>query len=117
MIRAILRWLFKKEYAEAKALIESAKALPVRYVKYETYGIDTIQFLDPMQEIIKSTQFKFWLFERKAEYDKLIKYGTVANREMNIGRSMAIDELLADCVSFDTKYREILAEQATNAKV
>lgn len=117
MIRKLLKWIFKKEYSEALALLENAKSIPARYVKYEVYKIDSLQFLEPMQEIIKSPYFKFWLLERKGEYDKLIKYGTVINRDMNIGRAMAIDEILSDCVTFDTKYHELIEEQGKNAQI
>ena len=117
MIRKFFKWLFAKEYKEALALLESARAVPVKYVKYETYSFDSLRFLEPMQETIKSPYFKFWLLERKSEYDRLVKYGTVINRESNIGRSMAIDEILADCATFETKYRELIDEQAQNAKI
>ena len=117
MIRRLLKWLFAKEYAEARALIENAKALPVRYVKYESYNMDTMQFLIPIQEIIKSSYFRFWLLERKAKYSEAIKYGTIEDRDLNIGRAMAIDQIFIDCVNFETKYRELLEGQAENAKV
>lgn len=117
MIRWLLKWLFRKEYKEALRLVESARSIPVRYVKYDTYKMDSLEFLGPMQDTIKSPLFKFWLFERKAECERLIKYGTLNNRDMNIGRAMLIDELLADCVGFETKYRELIEEQAQNAKI
>jgi hypothetical protein len=112
MIRFFLNWLFKKQYAEARQLLDAAKALPARFVKYDHYDMATMRFLQPIQEIIKSVFLKFWLLERRAEYERLIKYGDLINREMNIGRAMAIDELLKDCQAFESKYNEILIEES-----
>ncbi len=118
MIRRFLKWIFKKEYAEAMVLVEQARSLPARYVKYESYSMKSLQFLDPLQSIIKNVYFKFWLLERRANYFEAIKYGDLTNREMNIGRAMAIDELLnVDCMNFEKDYRELIEEQARDAKI
>jgi hypothetical protein len=117
MIRWMLKWVFKKEYSEALKLLEAAQAIPLRYVKYDTYKLDSLQFLEPMQETIKSTYVKYWLFSRRDEYERLIKYGTAINRDQNIGRAMAIDELLLDLAGFGAKYRELIEEQAKDAKI
>ena len=109
----LFRWIFKRELAEVAAITKAAKEyFNVQYVKYETFGMDSEAFLFPVQMIIKSPVFLFWVLERKRQYEDLIKYSTPANRENNLGRAMAMDEMLKDMKTFETKYREILAEKA-----
>jgi hypothetical protein len=109
MIKKLLRWLFKKEYQEAKDLIEQAKAYNNKvFINYTRYPLDSKEFILGVQLIINSEFLTIWLNERKLTYDSLVKYGTVVNRENNIGRSMAIDELLKDADTFKSCYKELL---------
>jgi hypothetical protein len=109
----LFRWLFRRELAEVTAITKAAKEyFNVQYVKYETFSMDSEAFLFPIQSICKSAALLFWVLERKRQYEDLIKYGTPANRENNLGRAMAMDEMLKDMRTFETKYLEILAEKA-----
>ena len=109
----LFRRIFKRELAEVAAITKAAKEhFNLQYVKYETFNMESEAFLFQVQMIIKSPVFLFWVLERKRQYEDLIKYGTPTNRENNLGRAMAMDEMLRDIKTFETKYRELLAEKA-----
>jgi hypothetical protein len=112
MIKALLKWLFKKEYAEALNLIRQAKNASFnRYIKIDPFDMKDEGFIIPILQIVNTKEFIFWLVERKGQYENLIKYGTPANRENNIGRAMAIDELLGDCENFKVRHLENVNRQ------
>jgi hypothetical protein len=114
-VRWFFKWLFKKKYAEALALVEQAKRLGDKYVTYQTFNVAEQPFLYAMSEIERMPEVKFWLLERQRQIDKLIKYSTDGNRDHNIGRSMLIDELLGDLKKFKAQYVALLkAREATN---
>lgn len=117
MIKKLIRWLFKKEYAKVQTLINKAKEYDnIRFVKYEVFDMATEKFLFPIQSIIKSDVFLYWLLERKRQYEELVKYGTVANRENNLGRAMAMDEMLRDCETFKNAFTDILTSKTKVAE-
>jgi hypothetical protein len=121
MIKAFFRWLFKAEYLEAQLMLQKAKEIKPAYVKYDVLNIKSFSFLTKMQDIMKSPEFKFWLAERQREYDRLVKYSTVTNdfnRSLNIGRSMAIDDLLSDLEMYNKDYLILLNtdKEAANAE-
>ena len=121
MIKAFFRWLFKDEYQEAQLLLQKAKEINPAYVKYEVLNTKGFAFITKMQDIIKSAEFKFWIAERQREYDRLVKYSTVTNdfnRSLNIGRSMAMDDLLNDLEMYNKDYLTLMNtdNEAANAE-
>lgn len=107
MIKAILRWIFRKECSEILELLALAKeAKNVKYVSYQIFDTMSETFLEPIQDIIKSKQFMFWMLERRRQADNAIKYEGIQNRELNMGRSMGIDEIFNDAVMFKKRYEE-----------
>jgi len=121
MIKAFFRWLFKVEYEEARLMLQKSKEIKPIYVKYEVMNTKSFTYLLKMQDIIKSPEFKFWIAERQREYDRLVKYSTVTsdfNRTLNIGRSMAMDDLLNDLEMYNKDYLMLLNtdKEAANAE-
>lgn len=112
MIKRLLRWLFAVELAELRELAESAKAVKPVYVSYERMDASGEEFLSAIAEHVQNNKaILYWLCERQKEYDRLIKYGTQTNRDMNIGRSMCIDEILSDIVKFNEDWKDLLEEK------
>ena len=106
----IVNALFAKEKKQFAELIKKAND-SVKYVTYKPLDFCSMQFLHGVQSIISSEFILFWLNERKRQYDELIKYAPIANRDNNIGRSMAMDELLGDCIKFKTDYDTLLTQK------
>lgn len=126
MIKTLLKILFRKEFycarqeyvEEARQLLDDAKKTSKKkYVKYERFDLLGELFLSNISQIIDNRYLLCWLNERRDEYDRLIKYGSTENRDMNIGRSMAIDELLIDMDNFAIKYNELLKENENEQQI
>jgi uncharacterized FlgJ-related protein len=111
----LFRLIFKKELDEVAEITRQAKAhlnIQIEYVNYETFDMESERFLLSILSNVKNPTFLFWILERKRRYDDLIKYGTTANRENNIGRAQAMDELLHDMKIFEQKHNELIAQKA-----
>jgi len=112
MKRWLLKWILKKEYAEALDLIKKARECIVeKYVSYQTFDIASGSFLFTMSEVSQMPEIKFWLLERQRKSDLEIKYESEKNRDFNIGRSMLIDELMGDLKKFRAAYLELLERE------
>jgi hypothetical protein len=122
MIKRIIALLFAKELksakdeaiAEVRDILASAKVTAKKqYVKYDRFELDSAEFLYGIQPLFDNKYLTCWILERQREYDRLTKYGDTLNREMNIGRSMAIDELQKDLEIFRSRMEDILEELQT----
>lgn len=124
MIKKFIRWLFAKEFdavrsefvKDARELLEEAKKTSKRqFIRYDRFDLLGENFLLHINPIVKNKYLLCWLNERKYEYERLIKYGSVENRDMNIGRAMAMDELFKDLEDFELRHAKLL-EEKENAK-
>ena len=123
MIKKLIAFLFAKEIkaakdraiAEVRDVLASAKLTAKKqFIRYDRFELDSAEFLYGIQPLFDSKYLTCWMLERQREYDRLIKYGDILNREMNIGRSMAIDELQKDLEIFKSRMEDILEELQTH---
>jgi hypothetical protein len=129
MIRALIRWLFAKDFAaEKKAVVgaakdvlsEARKAQVVHYVNYERVDPRSEFFLQGMQPACDSKFVVSWLNEHKNQAIALMARSMVANDSEKVLRGMAqvmlIDSLLMDLESFGEKFRELLDQREEFAR-
>lgn len=117
MIKAIIRWLFRKEVekyiAEATALLDAAAKHGKReYVSYARFNLDSPAFLYAMQPFFNSTAVISWLKDRQEKVYEIIKMGEQANLQNFIGRALAIDAIFKDLEDFQAKYQTMLDDEA-----
>jgi hypothetical protein len=120
MIKRFFKWLFKKEHEELQALISKARNLGnEKPVQYKVFDSNSKAFLFAMNEVSGMPEIRFWLLEKQREVEHQIKYSTENNRELNIGRSMLIDELLDSLKNAKVNYQAIIEQEQRiqNAKV
>lgn len=125
MIKIFIQWLFAREFAQARAeilapaqaLLADAKKLPRKeYIKYDRMDLDGGEFLFGIQTVVDHRCTIAWLNARRDQYTELVKYGTPANRDNNLGRVMAMDELFKDLEIFKAKYLQALEEAANGQR-